>query len=268
VGARQTPGAHTCGCRTASRSELRILRSERKDEPPRRVRESEQARRRPVIGRDDRHERNARAWLGESARGGERLSRLFQIGSAGPAVELERKMSELSAKVAALETELQALRGLDTKEVQRVGAPTCRRSSFGGRPNRASATTSSIAATASTSTRERSGSGWSRESSTGLASTGRTHWRSDVDGSSAGRCSSPWKTSRRSSPRRPRWSFGRVVRRRAAGDSRPPSRGCGLRSHTGSRQNGRAPLRGRLVRTRPWSGCKNCRYCGCGTIRM
>jgi hypothetical protein len=75
-----------------------------------------------MIGRDDRHERNARAWLGESAPGGERLSRLFQIGSAGPAVELERKVSELSAKVTALEAEVQALRGLDAKDVQRAGA--------------------------------------------------------------------------------------------------------------------------------------------------
>ncbi len=63
-----------------------------------------------------------RAWLGEDGRGGERLARLFRIGRAEPAVELDLKLAELAAKVAALETELRALHGLD---------PTCARRANG-----------------------------------------------------------------------------------------------------------------------------------------
>src|SRR6476661_4957515 len=54
-----------------------------------------------------------RAWLGEDGSGGDRPARLFRIGGEEPAVELEQTVAELTARVAALETELLALGGPD-----------------------------------------------------------------------------------------------------------------------------------------------------------
>lgn len=48
-----------------------------------------------------------------SAEGGERLARLFRIGRAERAVQLEKELAELMAKARALVTELRALRRLD-----------------------------------------------------------------------------------------------------------------------------------------------------------
>jgi hypothetical protein len=68
-----------------------------------------------MTGSGPRHDRMARgrAWLGEDGQGGDRLAGLFGIGRAEPAVDLEQTLSELAAKVDALERELRALRGLD-----------------------------------------------------------------------------------------------------------------------------------------------------------
>jgi hypothetical protein len=52
---------------------------------------------------------SGRAWLGEDGSGGDRLARLFRIGGEEPAGELEQMVAELTARVAALETELRAL---------------------------------------------------------------------------------------------------------------------------------------------------------------
>jgi hypothetical protein len=77
-----------------------------------------------MTGSGSDHERisRGRAWLGEDGQGGERLARLFRIGRVEPAVELEERLAELTAKVAALETELRALRGLDQKRAPQVQA--------------------------------------------------------------------------------------------------------------------------------------------------
>jgi hypothetical protein len=63
---------------------------------------------------DERREMG-RAWLGGggSAQGGERLARLFRIGRAERALQLENELAELMARVRTLETELRALRRLD-----------------------------------------------------------------------------------------------------------------------------------------------------------
>jgi hypothetical protein len=52
----------------------------------------------------------ARAWLGGTPSGGARLARLFQVGAAGRAAELEAELARLRAKLDALELELSALR--------------------------------------------------------------------------------------------------------------------------------------------------------------
>jgi hypothetical protein len=71
-----------------------------------------------MTGPDSSHERmqRGRAWLGGCAEGGERLARLFQIGTAERAVELERELAELVARARALAMELRALRQLDQPE--------------------------------------------------------------------------------------------------------------------------------------------------------
>jgi hypothetical protein len=51
-----------------------------------------------------------RAWLGGVPSGGERLARLFRVGAAAQAAELEAKLARLRAKVDELELELSALR--------------------------------------------------------------------------------------------------------------------------------------------------------------
>jgi hypothetical protein len=55
-------------------------------------------------------EEAARAWLGGTPSGGARLARLFQVGSAARAAELEAELARLRAKLDALERELSALR--------------------------------------------------------------------------------------------------------------------------------------------------------------
>src|SRR6266540_661726 len=64
-----------------------------------------------LSGTRSRHEREeaARAWLGDAARDGERLARIFQIGRAARASELETELAELRAKLGTLEQELSAL---------------------------------------------------------------------------------------------------------------------------------------------------------------
>ena len=64
-------------------------------------------------GFDHEQMSKGRAWLGEDAQGAERLALVFGIRRAEPAAELERKLGELAAKVAALEADLRALGGLD-----------------------------------------------------------------------------------------------------------------------------------------------------------
>ena len=66
---------------------------------------------------DERRERD-RAWLGEggSAEGGERLERLFRIGRAERALQLENELAELKGRVRTLETELRALQPLDDSD--------------------------------------------------------------------------------------------------------------------------------------------------------
>src|SRR6185312_1787695 len=96
-----------------------------------------------------------RAWLGEDAQGAERLALLLGIGRAEPVAELERKLAELAAKVAALEASFGRW-AASTGRMRRERKPrSCRWSSSVGPPSRASATTSCIAARASTSTRAR-----------------------------------------------------------------------------------------------------------------
>jgi hypothetical protein len=60
-----------------------------------------------------------RAWLGGegSTEGGERLARLFRIGRAERALQLEKELAEVMARVHTLERELSALRRLDDPDV-------------------------------------------------------------------------------------------------------------------------------------------------------
>jgi hypothetical protein len=55
-------------------------------------------------------EEAARAWLGGKPSGGKRLARVFQVGPAARAAELETELAQLRAKIDALEVELSALR--------------------------------------------------------------------------------------------------------------------------------------------------------------
>ena len=72
-----------------------------------------------MTGSGSEHEQmpKGRAWPGEDAQGAERLAGLFGVGRAESVAELERKLAELTAKVAALEAELRVLGGLDRTDV-------------------------------------------------------------------------------------------------------------------------------------------------------
>jgi hypothetical protein len=80
-----------------------------------------------MTGRGSPHERldRARAWLGSSAQGGDRLARIFEIGRVEREVELRRELVELREKVDALEAELQDLHRLEkpTVELRRPPEP-------------------------------------------------------------------------------------------------------------------------------------------------
>lgn len=66
----------------------------------------------PDDDRPPRQEREgaARTWLGGTADGSERLARIFQVGPAVRASELEGEIAELRARLDVLEEELWALR--------------------------------------------------------------------------------------------------------------------------------------------------------------
>jgi hypothetical protein len=72
------------------------------------------ATRKPADGRSARplqeKEEAARAWLGSKPSGGERLARVFQVGSSARATELEAELARLRAKIDAFELELSLLR--------------------------------------------------------------------------------------------------------------------------------------------------------------
>jgi PRC-barrel domain len=67
-----------------------------------------------MTGAGSGHERIARgrARLGDGGQGGERLAGVLRLGREEPEAELERTLAELTAKVAALEAEVRAIRGL------------------------------------------------------------------------------------------------------------------------------------------------------------
>jgi hypothetical protein len=75
------------------------------------------ATRKPEDGRSSRppqeKEDAARVWLGGRPGGGERLARVFQVGSAARTAELEAELAQLRAKIAAFEVELSLLRRHD-----------------------------------------------------------------------------------------------------------------------------------------------------------
>jgi hypothetical protein len=56
------------------------------------------------------------AWWRGSADGSERLARLFRIGRAERALQLENELAELMGRVRTLETELRTLRRLDNPD--------------------------------------------------------------------------------------------------------------------------------------------------------
>ena len=129
-----------------------------------------------------------RAWLGGggSAEGVERLVRVFRIGRAERALELENQLAELMARVRTLETELRALgrrddpdpyqpetSGTSTVELRRPPEPGERDYEL------------PIDAKALRSTPGRSGSASSKESCTGPAGIALTCSRSEP-GASAG----------------------------------------------------------------------------------
>jgi len=60
-------------------------------------------------GDGQEQEEAARAWLGDAARGGERLARIFQVERSARASELEAELAELRARLGTLEQELSAL---------------------------------------------------------------------------------------------------------------------------------------------------------------
>jgi hypothetical protein len=67
---------------------------------------------RSSLGPQSREEREkaARIWLGGAASGGERLARIFRVGEAERAAELEAELGHLRAKLETVEDELLALR--------------------------------------------------------------------------------------------------------------------------------------------------------------
>jgi hypothetical protein len=66
------------------------------------------------------------SWLGDAPGGAERLARVFQVGSAARAAELEAELAQLRAKVDILELELSELRlrgdGSGSEALSGIGA--------------------------------------------------------------------------------------------------------------------------------------------------
>lgn len=154
---------------------------------------------------DERTE-GGRAWLGGdgSTEGSERLARLFQIGRAERTLHAEKELAELMRRVRTLETELRALRRLDESdpyqaETSGISTVELRRPPEPGERDYELNRCQGFEVYAG-----QSGSASSRKSCTDPARTALTCSRSERGATAdATRCSSQWRTSRRSTPPRP-----------------------------------------------------------------